>query len=85
MIPSSPKVQVMFFPSDVIRSGLTDLKVGDRISFRPRVEGPTTIASDLTAMQDVSTIEAQPNLQLSSRGQPKDVIQTKTKPATKAI
>lgn len=45
--PSFQKSSIMFFPHDVIASGLTDITVGTRLRFRPRVEGETTIATDL--------------------------------------
>ena len=38
---------VMFFPHDVRQGGISRIKVGDRIRFRPRIEGFMTIASDL--------------------------------------
>ena len=42
------KSTIMFFPSDVEKNGLEhDLKVGVKLKFRPKVEGPITIASDL--------------------------------------
>ena len=43
---------VMFFPADVRRAEITDLRVGARLRFRPRVEGPVTIAADLSVAAD---------------------------------
>jgi hypothetical protein len=39
---------IMFFPHDVQKSVLKNIKVGSKIKFRPRVEGQTTIACDLS-------------------------------------
>lgn len=38
---------VMFFPHDIINAGMTGIRVGDRLKFRPRIEGFLTIAADL--------------------------------------
>lgn len=46
--PAFTQGSIMFFPSDVEASALSELKVGMRIKFRPRVEGHTTIACDLS-------------------------------------
>jgi hypothetical protein len=40
---------IMFFPSDVARAGIPELKVGNKLRFRPKVEGMATIACDLKA------------------------------------
>ena len=48
------KSSIMFFPSDVARAGITDLKVGTKLIFRPRAEGSTTIACDLRPVLDDS-------------------------------
>ena len=45
--PAFQKASVMFFPHDVVRAGLPTLRAGTRVRFRPRVEGPATIATDL--------------------------------------
>jgi len=45
--PSFPKGTVMFFPTDVEKAKLEKLKIGDKIRFRPRIEGQATIACDL--------------------------------------
>ena len=40
----------MFFPHDVSAAGLENLRTGDNLRFRPRVEGQATIATDLKAV-----------------------------------
>jgi hypothetical protein len=45
--PGFEKRQMLFFPKDVEASGLTDIKVGVRLIFRPKLEGQLTIASEL--------------------------------------
>lgn len=45
--PGFQKNTIMFFPSDVEKSGLVDLKVGHKLRFRPKVEGFATIACEL--------------------------------------
>ena len=46
------KASIQFFPSDVEKSGIKDLKVGSKIRFRPRLEGHITIACDLILVQE---------------------------------
>jgi hypothetical protein len=48
--PAFEKSSIMFFPHDVSAAGLEGLKTGDNLRFRPRVEGQTTIATDLKAV-----------------------------------
>lgn len=38
---------IMFFPNDLKAAGFSEIKVGQRLRFRPRIEGPITIATDL--------------------------------------
>lgn len=45
--PRFPKGNVMFFPTDVEKSKLKAVRVGDKLKFRPRLEGEATIACDL--------------------------------------
>ena len=45
--PAFEKSTIMFFPHDVKAAGLDSLKNGDNLRFRPRVEGHSTIATDL--------------------------------------
>jgi hypothetical protein len=45
--PGFQRNSIMFFPSDVVKSGIVDIKVGKKLRFRPRVEGLATIACDL--------------------------------------
>ncbi len=45
--PAFEKSAIMFFPHDVKRAQLEHLKAGDSLRFRARVEGQTTIATDL--------------------------------------
>ena len=45
--PAFQKTSIMFFPSDVSRAGIEDIKVGTKLIFRPRAEGGATIATDL--------------------------------------
>lgn len=45
--PAFEKSSIMFFPHDVKLAGLDNLKNGDNLRFRPRVEGQSTIATDL--------------------------------------
>ena len=45
--PAFEKSSIMFFPHDVKAAGLDGLKAGDNLRFRPRVEGHSTIATDL--------------------------------------
>ncbi len=49
--PSFQMSSIMFFPHDVAEAGLTEIKSGMKLRFRPRVEGPTTIATDLKLVQ----------------------------------
>lgn len=46
--PAFEQGSVMFFPHDVGKSSLAEIKVGTKVKFRPRVEGNATIACDLT-------------------------------------
>lgn len=45
--PAFEKSTIMFFPHDVRAAGLDGLKTGDKLRFRPRVEGYSSIATDL--------------------------------------
>jgi hypothetical protein len=54
--PAFQKTSIMFFPSDVARAGIENIKVGAKLIFRPRAEGQTTIATDLRPV----TAEVQP-------------------------
>lgn len=45
--PAFQKSSIMFFPFDVTKEGLEDIKPGVKVRFRPRVEGYATIACDL--------------------------------------
>ena len=45
--PAFEKSTIMFFPHDVKAAGLDELKTGDKLRFRPRVEGYSSIATDL--------------------------------------
>jgi len=45
--PSFQQGSVMFFPHDVRQADIQALKVGQKLKFRPRAEGPVTIACDL--------------------------------------
>ena len=45
--PKFKKSAVMFFPHDVETSRLGGIKVGEKLMFRPRLEGQTTIACEL--------------------------------------
>ncbi len=45
--PAFEKSTIMFFPHDVKTAGLDGLKTGDKLRFRPRVEGFSSIATDL--------------------------------------
>lgn len=46
--PAFQQGSIMFFPHDVSKADLMNIKVGAKIKFRPRVEGYATIACDLT-------------------------------------
>ncbi|MEJ2347240.1 MAG: NERD domain-containing protein [Gammaproteobacteria bacterium] len=50
--PSFQKNSIMFFPHDVREAGLTDIGSGVKLRFRPRVEGQTTIATDLKPVNE---------------------------------
>lgn len=45
--PAFEKNNVMFFPSDVSKANLGEIKLGAKLRFKPRVEGLVTIAADL--------------------------------------
>jgi ATP-dependent exoDNAse (exonuclease V) beta subunit len=49
--PAFEKSTIMFFPHDVKAAGLDGLKTGDNLRFRPRVEGHSTIATDLKLLK----------------------------------
>jgi ATP-dependent exoDNAse (exonuclease V) beta subunit len=49
--PAFEKSTIMFFPHDVKAAGLEGLKTGDNLRFRPRVEGHSTIATDLKPLK----------------------------------
>ncbi len=60
--PAFEKSSIMFFPHDVKLAGLDNLKNGDNLRFRPRVEGQSTIATDLKPVNlDVQVEEQQSN------------------------
>ena len=46
--PAFEQGSVMFFPSDVLKAELKDLRVGTKIKFRPKAEGGITIACELS-------------------------------------
>ena len=48
--PAFTQGSIMVFPHDVKASGFSELKVGTKLKFRPRVEGQVTIACDLTVI-----------------------------------
>ena len=56
--PSFQKSSIMFFPHDVRAAGLDQLKTGMDLRFRPRVEGQTTIATDLKLVPDEPVVPA---------------------------
>jgi hypothetical protein len=63
--PAFEKSTIMFFPHDVKAAGLDGLKTGDNLRFRPRVEGHSTIATDLkplTLEQNLETVTANPDV-----------------------
>jgi hypothetical protein len=45
--PTFKQGSIMFFPSDVQKSEIGNMKVGALVKFRPRAEGSVTIACDL--------------------------------------
>ncbi len=45
--PSFKQGSIMFFPSDVQKSDIRNMKVGSLVKFRPHAEGSVTIACDL--------------------------------------
>lgn len=47
--PAFEKGNIMFFPHDVHKGQIKNLKVGQKLVFRPRVEGYVTIACELRA------------------------------------
>ncbi|MFA9421590.1 MAG: NERD domain-containing protein, partial [Gammaproteobacteria bacterium] len=49
--PAFEKSTIMFFPHDVKAAGLDGLKTGDNLRFRPRVEGHSSIATDLKLLK----------------------------------
>ncbi len=49
--PSFQMSSIMFFPYDVAEAGISKIRSGMKLRFRPRVEGPTTIATDLKLVQ----------------------------------
>ncbi len=49
--PAFTQGSIMFFPHDAKAAGLSELKEGVKIKFRPRVEGHVTIACDLVLVQ----------------------------------
>lgn len=49
--PAFQQSSVMFFPNDVNKASLGELKVGAKVKFRPRVEGHVTIACDLALVK----------------------------------
>lgn len=49
--PTFQQSNVMFFPNDVAKSDIGELKVGMKLKFRPRVEGQVTIACDLAMVK----------------------------------
>jgi hypothetical protein len=55
--PAFEKSTIMFFPHDVKAAGLDSLKNGDNLRFRPRVEGHSTIATDLKPLAVEQNLE----------------------------
>jgi len=49
--PAFEKSTIMFFPHDVKAAGLDGLKTGDKLRFRPCVEGYSSIATDLKLLK----------------------------------
>ncbi len=45
--PAFEKGSIMFFPQDIQKAKIHGIKLGKKLIFRPKVEGPTTIAMDL--------------------------------------
>lgn len=68
------KSTIMFFPHDVKLAGLDGLKTGDSLRFRPRVEGHTTIATDLKMV----------SVELQVKNALPDKVEPKPTPARKA-
>jgi hypothetical protein len=63
--PAFEKSTIMFFPHDVKAAGLDGLKTGDNLRFRPRIEGHSTIATDLkplTLEQNLETVTTSPDV-----------------------
>ena len=50
--PSFQKSSIMFFPHDIKKAELDDVRSGSKLRFRPHVEGQTTIATDLKLVND---------------------------------
>lgn len=55
--PAFEKGSIMFFPHDVEKAGIEEIKVGMKLAFTPRVEGYMTIACDLKLL--ISTEDTQ--------------------------
>ncbi len=65
--PAFEKSTIMFFPHDVKAAGLDGLKTGDKLRFRPRVEGHSSIATDLKLVKPEQRPEdADPEADLSA-------------------
>jgi hypothetical protein len=56
--PAFEKSNIMFFPHDVKAAGLEGLKTGDKVRFRPCVEGYSSIATDLKLQESAPKADA---------------------------
>jgi hypothetical protein len=45
--PAFQKSSILFFPHDVKKASINELKVGVKLKFRPKIEGRMTVAADL--------------------------------------
>ena len=52
--PTFEKTTIQFFPSDIEKAGIKNIKIGSKIRFRPRLEGQLTIACDLILVDAAS-------------------------------
>ena len=64
--PAFEKSSIMFFPHDVKLAGLESLKNGDNLRFRPRVEGQSTIATDLKVVNIDVQVEEEPSTKVEA-------------------
>ncbi len=69
--PKFAKANVMFFPSDLAKARIRDVKPGDHLSFRPRVEGHATIATDLGLLSGDSGAHPEKNRRREHKHPPK--------------